>query len=440
MTRNRLRFTELRLTIFACLVVVSGAWLIALSDASTVTLAWPDIRHAAFLAGLFLVVPVVWSFSRFHGDQILFPTVALLAAIGYVTVLRLSPDLESIGRGAANSDLRQLIYIAGGIFIAIGIGRFFRYWHLLRRYQYTLLIICIGLLLATFFFGTPIYGARLWISVGPIQIQPSEIIKIGLVLFLAAYLDERRELVGSIWRFGPLNLPPIPYLLPMLLMWGTSLIVLVVENDLGSALLLFSIFLVMVYVGTGRSIYVLVGFATFALACWAALSMFDRVGIRVQNWLDPWRDPLDTGYQQIQSDFALANGGVLGVGLGRGEPWRIPAVETDFVFSAIAEETGLLGTLAILALYGVLAVRGLTIGIRQRDGYLRLVAIGLSASLGVQTAVILGGVLRLIPLTGITLPFISYGGSSMLTNFAVIGLLANISAAPGTVRGRKAGK
>jgi cell division protein FtsW (lipid II flippase) len=439
MNWNWLRFTELRLTVFACLVLVSGAWLIALHDATTVAFAWQDIRQASILAGLFLAVPLIWSISYFRGDQILFPTVALLAAIGYVTVLRLSPDLESIGRGAANSDLRQLIYIAGGLAIAVGIGRYFRYWHLLRRFQYTLLISCIGLLLATFFFGTPIYGARLWISVGPIQIQPSEIVKIGLVLFLAAYLDERRELVGSNWRVGPLNLPPIPYLLPMLLMWGISLIVLVVENDLGSALLLFSIFLVMVYVGTGRSIYVLVGFATFALACWAALSMFDRVGIRVQNWLDPWRDPLDTGYQQIQSDFAIANGGVLGVGLGRGEPWRIPAVETDFVFSAIAEETGLLGTLAILALYGVLVVRGFTIGIRQRDNYFRLVAIGLSASLGVQTAVILGGVLRLIPLTGITMPFISYGGSSMLTNFAVIGLLANISAAPGAIRGRKAG-
>src|SRR5215211_1300392 len=438
MTRNWLRFTELRLTVFACLVVVSGAWLIALSDASTVTLAWPDIRHAAFLAGLFLVVPVVWSFSRFPGDQILFPTVALLAAIGYVTVLRLSPDLEAIGRGAANSDLRQLIYIAGGIVIAIGIGRFFRYWHLLRRYQYTLLIICIGLLLATFFFGTPIYGARLWISVGPIQIQPSEVIKIGLVLFLAAYLDERRELMGSNWRLGPFNLPPIPYLLPMLMMWGTSLAVLVVENDLGSALLLFGVFLVMVYVGTGRSIYVLAAMVTFAIACWISLALFDRIGIRVQNWLDPWRDPLDTGYQQIQSDYAIANGGALGVGIGNGQPSLIPAVETDFIFSALAEENGLLGTLAVLTLYAVLVFRGFTIGLRQASGYLRMVAIGLSASLGIQAAVILGGVLRLIPLTGITLPFVSYGGSSMLTNFLMIGLLANISASPADLSRRRA--
>jgi len=308
----------------------------------------------------------------------------------------------------------------------------------LRRYQYTLLIVCIGLLLATFVFGTTINGARLWISVGPIQIQPSEVIKIGLVLFLAAYLDERREVMGSNWRLGPFNLPPVPYLLPMLLMWGTSLAVLVVENDLGSALLLFGIFLVMVYVGTGRSIYVLAAMVTFAIACWISLALFDRIGIRVQNWLDPWRDPLDTGYQQIQSDYAIANGGALGVGIGNGQPSLIPAVETDFIFSALAEETGLLGTLAVLTLYAVLVFRGFTIGLRQASGYLRMVAIGLSASLGIQAAVILGGVLRLIPLTGITLPFVSYGGSSMLTNFLMIGLLANISASPADLSRRRA--
>jgi cell division protein FtsW (lipid II flippase) len=234
-------------------------------------------------------------------------------------------------------------------------------------------------------------------------------------------------MMDSTWRLGPLQLPPIPYLLPMALMWGTSLIVLVVENDLGSALLLFGIFLVMVYVATGRVYYVLGGLFTFAGACLVALSLFSRIGIRVQNWLDPWRDPLDTGYQQIQSDFALSGGGALGVGLKNGQPWRIPAVETDFIFSAIGEEFGLIGTVAILALFGLLVARGFSIALRTSDPYLRLVAIGLSASLGVQTVVILGGVLRIIPLTGITLPFVSYGGSSMLTNFVIVGLLANIS-------------
>lgn len=436
--RPMLRTDELRLTLLVGLLAVTGVWLVALQDADTVTVRWQEISEGLALAGLILGAVVFWSLSRFEGDQLLFPTVAILAVVGYVMMLRLEPDLLSIDRGVVGLAKRQGLYIAAGAVLMVGIARFFRHWHLLRRYRYTMLIICIGLLLVTFFFGEEVYGARLWIRVGPIQIQPSEIIKIGLVLFLAAYLDEHRELIDSTWRLGPFSLPPIPYLLPMALMWGTSLIVLVVENDLGSALLLFSIFLVMVYVGTGRAFYVLAGMITFALACWAALTMFHRVGIRVQNWLDPWRDPLDSGYQQIQSDYAISSGGALGSGLGEGRAWQIPAVETDFIFSAIAEEVGLIGTLALLALYAVLVARGFSIAMRARDGYLRLVAIGLSASLGIQTAVILGGVLRLIPLTGITLPFVSYGGSSMLTNFVVIGLLLNISAAHGSAPARGA--
>lgn len=426
--QSPIRNNEFRLALIVAIFAVVGAWAVSLSASDSVSFAWPAIRQGALLGGLILLATLFWSMTRFHGDEILLPLVSILAVFGYIVLLRLQPDLTRLDVRLAGLDTRQAMYVTAGTILMVGIGRYFRYWHLLKRYRYTMLILCIALLLVTFVFGSPINGARLWISVGPIQIQPSEIIKIGLVLFLASYLDEHRGLIGSTWKVGPLRLPPIPYLLPMALMWGTSLIVLVVENDLGSALLLFSIFLVMVYVGTGRSYYVLIGLATFAGACLAALSLFDRIGIRVQNWLDPWRDPLDTGYQQIQSDFAISSGGVLGAGIHNGQPWRIPAVQTDFVFSAIAEEFGLLGTLALLALFGVLVARGFSIALTTTDPYLRLVAIGLSASLGVQTAVILGGVLRVIPLTGITLPFVSYGGSSMLTNFVIVGLLANISA------------
>jgi cell division protein FtsW (lipid II flippase) len=395
-----------------------------------------DLRPALWPAAATLLALSVWSATRFTGDQVLFPICALLAAIGYVALLGLQAALTRFDAGLSQISSRQGIFIAAGTAVTIVIARFFRQWHLLRRYRYTLLLVCIGLLLVTFFFGTPIGGAKLWITVGPVQVQPSELIKVGLVLFLAAYLDEHRDLMDATWRVGPLRLPPIPYLLPMVLMWGTSLIVLVVENDLGSALLLFGIFLVMVYVGTGRTIYVLAGLGTFAAACWLALSLFDRVSIRVQNWLDPWNDPRVTGFQQIQSDYAVAAGGVFGAGIGQGEPWRIPAVQTDYIISAIAEELGLLGTLAIVALYAALVMRGFAIAMKAPDGYLRLVAVGLSAALGIQTAVILGGVLRLIPLTGITLPFVSYGGSSMLTNFLIAGLLLNISADHGQRRER----
>jgi cell division protein FtsW (lipid II flippase) len=211
------------------------------------------------------------------------------------------------------------------------------------------------------------------------------------------------------------------------LMWGSSLVVLIVQNDLGSALLLFGIFLGMLYMATGRVLYVVVGLVTFALACWAAYLAFSRIGIRVQNWLDPWRDPLDSGYQQVQSDYALASGGFFGTGLGLGQPWYIPEVQTDFVFSAIGEELGLLGTLGILALYFLLTMRGYAIALSAPDGFQRLLAGGLTTAVGLQTLIIIGGVVRLIPLTGITLPFVSYGGSSLLTNFLIVGLLLSIS-------------
>jgi cell division protein FtsW (lipid II flippase) len=186
----------------------------------------------------------------------------------------------------------------------------------------------------------------------------------------------------------------------------------------------------MLYVATNRLSYVVVGLLAFAGGCVVAYQLFARIAIRVQNWLDPWRDPLGTGFQQIQSEYASASGGVLGTGLGRGRPWYIPEVHTDFVFSAIAEELGLLGATAIVALTFLLVMRGFMIGLRSDDGFGRLLAVGLATTLSVQTIIILGGVLRLIPLTGITLPFVSYGGSSLLTNFVLIGLLLAVSAAP----------
>jgi cell division protein FtsW (lipid II flippase) len=247
---------------------------------------------------------------------------------------------------------------------------------------------------------------------------------------LAAYLDEKRELIGASWRVGPLSLPPLPYLVPMGLMWAACLLTLVALNDLGSALLFFGIFLTMLYVASGRAFYILAGLVSFAIACWVAYLAFARILIRVQNWIDPWQDPRDSGYQPIQSDFALASGGVIGTGFGQGRPTLIPEVQTDFIFSAIGEELGLLGSLAVLALYFLIVMRGFAIALRAQDEFVRLLAVGLSAIIGIQTIIIVGGVTRLIPLTGITLPFISYGGSSLLTNFAIIGLLLHMSSLP----------
>lgn len=394
---------------------------------------WRDIWVSLVYAALVLGISVTFSLRGFRGDQVLLPVTATLSIIGLLMMQRLRPDMAKISPGYGVIAQRQFLYLVAGMLILWAIVMLagpFHVMELLRRYKYTWLIVSLALQASTFVLGTEVYGARLWIQIGPVQIQPSEIVKVTLAVFLASYLDEKRELIGMSWRIGPLTLPPLPYLLPMGIMWAASLLTLVALNDLGSALLFFSIFLVMLYVASGRAFYVVVGLISFAIASYLAYLAFARLSIRVQNWINPWKDPLDTGYQQVQSDYALASGGLFGTGFGLGRPTLIPEVHTDFIFSAIGEELGLLGTLAILALYFVLVVRGFLISLRARDGFVQLLAAGFAAILGVQTLIIVGGVTRLIPLTGITLPFISYGGSSLLTNFLIVGLLLYMSSLP----------
>src|SRR6478735_2082130 len=244
---------------------------------------------------------------------------------------------------------------------------------------------------------------------------------------LSAGRDERREMLAQPWRFHGIPFPPIPTLIPLGVMWGSCIVILIAANDLGASLLLFSIFLTMIYLATNQPSYVILGLSSFAVATFVLYQNFDRIAIRGQNWLDPWVDPLGIGYQQIQSDYAISSGGVFGSGFAQGQPWRIPAVHTDYVFSAIGEELGLLGTTAVVLLLLLISARGMMIALRAPDGFSSLLAGGLSTALGIQTLIILGGVTRLIPLTGITLPFVSYGGSSLLTNFVIAGILLAVS-------------
>lgn len=435
--RPRIRWIETQLLTLPALLLVVGFLSITIADrGSTDATAVAQAKPAVLIGGLMLVISLVFGLLGFRGDQVLLPVTAVLAALGFVMVERIQTALGPTTGFSAGIGSRHLIYLAAGLAILFAAAITPRSLELFQRYKYSALLASLALLLVTFVFGTNVGGARLWISVGPVQIQPSEIVKVTLVIFLAAYLAEKRDLIGSSWRLGFLRLPPIPYLAPMVVMWAASLMVLVVLNDLGSALLFFGIFLVMLYAASGRPIYVLTGLLTFAGACWLAYVLFDRIGIRVQNWLDPWHDPLATGYQQVQSDYALASGGVLGTGLGQGQPWRIPAVHTDYVFSAIGEELGLVGTTAVLVLYLVLVMRGFGIALRAPDPFGRLLATGLAATIGLQALIIIGGVVRLIPLTGITLPFVSYGGSSLLTNCLIVGLLLRVSGLEGSRLGR----
>jgi cell division protein FtsW (lipid II flippase) len=316
---------------------------------------------------------------------------------------------------------------------------------LLRRYfqtsffdwldhnRYVWLSIGILLIVATFVFGSDPNGSgvRAWFDFGFFSFQPSELLKIILVLFLASYLNEHRELVSRGYKIGPFMLPPLPYLIPLIGMWGMAMGLIIFQRDLGAALLLFGVFLAMLYTATGNGWYVAAGLGAFAGGSYLLYNIVAVVKTRVTIWLDPWLTAQGSGYQIVQSIFSLASGGVLGSGLGRGYAWVVPAAHTDFIFTAIGEELGLFGTLGILIAYLLLIFRGFVIALQIQGrfrGFEQLIVVGLTTILALQTFIIIGGNLRLIPLTGITLPFISYGGSSVLINFAMIGLLLRISA------------
>lgn len=426
---RRFRLTEFQLLIVPSLLAILGLLIVFLVPTGEIAVTWSDIWVSLAFVGLLFGMHFWFSAMGFRGDQTLLPLVAALGGLGLIMIQRLQPALARIDGAYATLASKQVLLMAGGLVLMWAMVAIFRRNHLsiLRRYKYTWALIATLLAAATMVFGVEIYGARLWFVIAGISFQPGEVLKVVIVIFLAAYLDDKRELLLSPYRVGPVRVPPLPYLLPMVLMWGVSLLVMVVSKDLGAALLFFGIFLSMLYVASGQIIYVAAGLLAFAGGAYGAYNLFSHVKVRVESWLNPWADPLGGGYQIIQATYALANGGLLGTGLALGSPTWIPEVHSDFIFVAIGEELGLLGTLAVLALYLLLVYRGFYIALRARDGFSRLLAVGLSTILGLQTLIIIGGTTRLIPLTGITLPFISAGGSSLIVNFLIVGLLLHIS-------------
>jgi cell division protein FtsW (lipid II flippase) len=270
-------------------------------------------------------------------------------------------------------------------------------------------------------------GTRLWLGYGGLYYQPSEIMKIVTAVFLASYLAEKRTLMTQPLRVGGIPLPPLAYLGPLLVVWALSMVLLIWQRDLGAALLFYAVFLAYLYVATGRP-YLGAGLVFLGIGGIVAYRLFDHVQLRTRVWLDPWPYAADDAYQIIQALNAYAAGGVFGVGLGHGYPEYVPAVHTDFVLAALGEEMGLLGTLAIIGLYLALVHRAFAIALRARSDFATLLAAGLGATLGLQAFIILAGNLRVMPITGITLPFLSYGGSSIVANFVMVGILLRISA------------
>ena len=423
---NRRWSDEFPLILIAVALLAAGYAAASVNLDSSALIPSSVIRSAIVPVGGILFAYAIWASTRQPADVLILPSCLLLMAIGVITMNRLQPDIGGPD-GLGDLSRRHLTYTMASLLIMVFTGRWFPFWPFLRRYKYLTVVASIGLLFLTLVAGRERYGAKLWLGVGPVEIQSSEFIKIGLILFLAAYLHEKHELMHGGWRIGRVTLPPLPYLVPVAVLIVVALLMVVAMNDLGSALLIFTTALAMLYVALRKLWYVVVSLIVFAAGAWFAYQTFDRVGVRIQNWLDPWHDPFGSGYQQIQADYAMSAGGLLGTGIGRGEPWRIPAVHTDYVFAAIVEEWGLLGGLAIITLFGILLYRGLRIAMRADSLYDRYIAVGISVSIAIQAIVILGGVLRFLPLTGVTLPFVSAGGTSLLLNGLLIGMLLNLS-------------
>ena len=444
--RPRPRGTELALlAIVAVALLVGGASLGATERLRAATEAGRTLKALDFgppdPQGLFVyllalaAVHVALVLAGRRTDQVLLPAIGMLGGIGLLLMQRLPQDLVVQQFGDLSLGLGQLqlawLLIALGVVGALALAVRSDAW--LRTYKYTWAASGIVLLLATFVLGSDVNGARLSLSIGPVSGQPSELLKVILVVFLAGYLSENRALLADeSTRLGPLRLPPLPYLAPMVAMWAIALGIVVVQRDLGAALLFFAVFLALLYVATGRPGYVGIGLIAFVLGSWVLYQLFGHVQARVDNWLDPWRDPQGAGFQVVQALYAFGRGGLLGVGLGAGLPTiggrlPVPAVHTDYPLAALGEELGLVGLLAILGLYLVVVMRGLRIAASAHDEFRSLLAAGLALVIGVQAFIIAAGNLKLIPLTGITLPFISYGGSSLLANALVIGLLLALS-------------
>jgi cell division protein FtsW (lipid II flippase) len=417
-TASRRRNTELALGLLAVVVTAGGYVLLALAGGPDLP---PDLW--LFLAGVIgLYIAAHLAVRRFapRADPSLLPVVAVLNGIGFVSISRLDRDLA---RG-------QALWMAVGVGAFVATLVFVRRTRVLERYRYTFLAAGIGCLLLPLLpgVGSEINGARLWVHFGPINFQPGEAAKVLVVVFFAAYLvDKRALLAAGSRRLGRLRIPDPKHLGPLLLAWGVSILVMVREKDLGSSLLFFAVFAAMLYIATSRAAYLLVALVMFSAGATAAYQMFDHVQTRVTAWLNPWSDPDGKGYQIIQSIFAFGTGGFDGTGLGRGSPDKIPNASTDFIFSAIGEELGLLGTVGVCMLFLVLVGSGFRIAVNAERPFAKLFAAGLATILGVQAFVIIGGVTRVIPLTGITLPFVSYGGSSLVANFVIIALLLRVS-------------
>ncbi len=411
---------ERALLAIAAAFLLIGATILTISNSQSLGIL---ILTLVVWAGSFTTAHILLSRHLPNRDPILLPTAALLTGVGLLLIARL----------AANFLLRQIIWLAISTGALVAIVRLSHDLRWLRRFRYTWLFGGLALLAATLVLGVNPsgHGPRLWLGAFGIYFQPAELLKLLLIAYMASYLAERKDLIVAEGRkIGRWHLPPLAYVGPLLATFGLAIVLQAWQQDLGAAMLFFFTLLAMLYLATGQWGYVAAGLALFLAAGVAGYVLSGKVALRVDGWLNPWPEAADRAFQIVQSLLAFGAGGVFGRGLGLGDPTYIPAVHTDFVFAAIAEELGLMGVLAIIALYGIVMLRGFRIAARASHPFERFLAAGLAAGLAIQAWVIMAGNAKLAPIAGVTLPFVSYGGSSILISFVALAFLLRISNQP----------
>lgn len=417
-SKIRTRLPELLLCAFAALITIFGYILTALVNKDYI----PEQAPTLLIAMIVLITiahVATWIFIP-RCDATILPLAVLLNGIGFIVISRLNHDQAQA----------QALWTAVGIAAFIGTLIVVKKVSALHRYRYTfafLGLICI-LLPEVPGIGKEIYGSRLWVGIGSFTFQPGEIAKVFLTIFIASYLADTKELLSnSRKKLGIISVPDIKYFGPLLVAWGTSILVMVRQKDLGSSLLFFTVFSAMLYIATNRKSFLVTGIALFSGAAVVAYQIFGHVQTRFDTWLNPWPASDKGGFQLVQSLFSFGTGGMRGTGLGLGTPEKIPLASSDFVFAAIGEELGFLGSCAVIIALLLLVASGYRIALRANKGFSQIFAAGLTTILGIQAFIIIGGVTRVIPLTGLTLPFVSYGGSSLVANYVIIALLLRIS-------------
>ena len=426
----RLRNLELVLLLLASVINCGAIALVQLGalhklDGSIISLG-------VALAVLGLVIHIALRFAAAQADPFLLPISALLNGLGIAEIYRL--DISKHLSGWESAGVRQVVWTAMAMLIALGVLLLIRNHRVLQRYRYIAMFTGIVLLLLPMLpvIGSTKFGARLWIELGPFSFQPGELAKIALAVFFAGYLVTSRDSLSMVGKkFLGMRFPRARDLGPILVIWAAAMVVLIFQRDLGTSLLYFGLFLVMIYVATGRASWVILGLGMFLGGAFIASRLLGYVSGRFDSWLDAFNPKIyeATGgsYQLVQGLFGLAHGGLTGTGLGEGRPGIVPLAESDYIVASLGEELGLAGLFAILALYLLFVSRGFRIGFAGQDDFGRLLGVGLSFVIALQVFIVVGGITRVIPLTGLTTPFLAAGGSSLVANWIIVALLLRLS-------------